>query len=50
MFETSELIDLFHKGLPPVAGGSLDQSAQFLNAARLLKSYENEFRQNRANQ
>jgi hypothetical protein len=29
-----ELIDLFEKGLPPVSGGVLNQSASFLNAAK----------------
>lgn len=30
------LIDLFEKGLPPVAGGALDQSAWFLEAVTIL--------------
>ena len=34
------LIDLFEKGLPPVAGGSLDQAAWFLEASRTLQSDE----------
>lgn len=36
-----ELIDLYHQGLPPIAGGSLDQAAWFIEAARWLKSEEN---------
>ncbi|HUP80694.1 MAG TPA: hypothetical protein VM260_19245, partial [Pirellula sp.] len=30
------MIDLFEKGLPPVNGGVLDQSAWFVDAVRLL--------------
>ncbi len=35
-----ELIDLFRKGLPPVSGGTLDQSVWFLDAARILENEE----------
>lgn len=35
-----ELIDLFHKGMAPVAGGTLDQSASFIRVARLMESEE----------
>lgn len=35
-----ELIDLFRKGLPPVSGGTLDQSVWFLDAARILEHEE----------
>jgi hypothetical protein len=34
------LIDLFQKGLPPVAGGTLDQSVWFLEAAKILGNEE----------
>jgi len=34
------LIDLFKNGLPPVAGGTLDQSVWFLEAAKILGSEE----------
>lgn len=34
------LIDLFHKGIPPIAGGSLDQSAGFIDAAQQLRNDE----------
>lgn len=34
------LADLFAKGLPPVEGGVLDQSAWFLQAARILEREE----------
>ncbi len=34
------LADLFGKGIPPVAGGVLDQSAWFLQAARILERDE----------
>lgn len=40
MVSLCEAIDLFHEGLPPVAGGSLDQSASFVEAARALKRQE----------
>jgi len=33
------MIELFEKGLPPVSGGVLDQSASFIEAA---KYYANE--------
>ncbi len=32
------LFGLFDKGMPPVAGGALDQSAWFLDAATVFKS------------
>ena len=32
------VVDLFAKGIPPIAGGSLDQSAWFLEASRFLQS------------
>ena len=35
-----ELIELFHKGLPPVSGGVLDQANWFIEAARQLKRDE----------
>jgi len=38
---TLDLIDFFHDGNMPVAGGVLDQSAWFLDAARFLKAEEN---------
>lgn len=37
-----EHIDLYHEGLPPKAGGSLDQAIWFVTAARQLKNDENE--------
>jgi hypothetical protein len=33
---TIELIELFEKGLPPVTGGVLNQSASFLKAAKFF--------------
>jgi hypothetical protein len=38
---TIELIELFKKGLPPVAGGSLDQAAWFISAAATLEREDN---------
>lgn len=35
-----ELVDLFGEGLPPIAGGALDQAASFLEAARRFKTEE----------
>jgi hypothetical protein len=32
------LIDLFEKGLPPIAGGSLDQSVWFMEAASFIQA------------
>jgi hypothetical protein len=43
--DIAELIadtDLFYQGLPPVAGGTLDQSARFIKAARYIKQKQNE--------
>jgi hypothetical protein len=34
------LIDLFEKGLPPIAGGTLDQAVWFLEAAKVLSNEE----------
>ena len=33
---TVEMIELFNKGLPPIAGGSLDQSVWFIQDASTL--------------
>lgn len=43
------LADLFAKGLPPVAGGVLDQSAWFLQAARILERDEETIKAERLN-
>jgi len=40
MIEVSHLADLFESGLPPVAGGALNQTAWFLDAARELKTFK----------
>jgi hypothetical protein len=37
---TVGLIDLYEKGLPPVQGGSLDQSVWFVEAAKVLNNEE----------
>ena len=39
--DATHLIDLYAQGLPPIAGGALDQSAWFIEAARRLKADEN---------
>jgi hypothetical protein len=36
--ETIPLINFFYKGLPPVAGGVLDQTTKFVNAARYFQN------------
>lgn len=38
VINTVSMVELFGKGLPPVAGGVLDQSAWFLEASRILES------------
>jgi hypothetical protein len=38
---TIELIELFEKGLPPVTGGVLNQSASFLNAVKYFDQQTN---------
>lgn len=40
----ASLVDLFEKGLPPIAGGALDQSVWFLEAARILRNDEAQIR------
>lgn len=37
VWQTVELIDLFAEGLPPVAGGTLDQADSFLTVARVFR-------------
>ncbi len=34
--------DLFYEGLPPVAGGVLDQAAGFIAAAKFVRATQNE--------
>ena len=36
-----ELFELWHQGIPPITGGSLDQSVWFVEAARVFKTEEN---------
>lgn len=43
-----QFIDLFQKGLPPVAGGSLDQSQSFLDAAEQLSNDETKLKNSKA--
>jgi hypothetical protein len=35
-----DLIDLFGKGMPPISGGVLDQSASFIDAVQFFESEE----------
>jgi hypothetical protein len=43
-----DVIDLFGKGLPPVAGGTLDQSVSFIQAAAFFESEERKVRNERS--
>ena len=36
MWELIALAELYEKGLPPVAGGALDQAAAFVDAVRFV--------------
>ena len=38
VMELVSLADLFERGLPPVAGGTLDQAAWFVEAAEFWRS------------
>jgi hypothetical protein len=42
--KVTRLADLFEKGLPPIAGGALDQAAWFLDAVQILSNDECELR------
>jgi hypothetical protein len=37
MDQTVHMAELFNRGMPPVAGGALDQSASFLEAERCIR-------------
>jgi hypothetical protein len=43
-----DLFDLFHKGLPPVAGGVMDQSVSFIQASRFFEAEEGKVRNERS--
>ena len=43
-----DLFDLFHKGLPPIAGGVLDQSQSFIEASQFFESEEGKVRNERS--
>jgi len=38
IWETIEYAELYAKGLPPIAGGSLDQAKNFTDACRFILS------------
>ena len=38
------LADLFEKGMPPISGGALDQSAWFIESVRVLSNEESALR------
>lgn len=44
MIDAANLIDLFNKGMPPVAGGSLDQTAWFIEAVQILGAFDAEYK------
>jgi NADPH-dependent 7-cyano-7-deazaguanine reductase QueF-like protein len=41
IWETLELADFWEKGLPPIGGGVLDQTQNFVEAARFVFSEKN---------
>ena len=43
-WEMLELADIYRRGLPPVAGGSLDQAAGFVAAARFVWGQDDRWR------
>jgi hypothetical protein len=43
-----DLFDLFEKGLPPVAGGVLDQSQSFVEASQFFESEEGKVKHERS--
>lgn len=43
-----DVIDLFGKGLPPVAGGTLDQSVSFIQAVSFFENEERKVRNERS--
>lgn len=45
--KVARFADLFEKGLPPVAGGALDQAVWFLDAVQVLSNDETEIRRQR---
>jgi hypothetical protein len=47
-FGILDLAELMKEGLPPVAGGVLDQAKTFLDAARLVWAEEERWRQKQA--
>jgi len=44
MFEAVELAELYQQGLPPVAGGALDQTHWIVEASRFLTAEVSRFR------
>ncbi len=40
VWEAIELARLFRRGIPPIAGGVLDQTAKFLEAAKFVWAEE----------
>lgn len=45
---TLDVIDMWNKGLPPVAGGVLDQSASFVKAVHWFDAEERKVRNDRS--
>ena len=43
-----DLFDMFGKGLPPIAGGVLDQAVSFVHAAQFFAGEENKVRNDRS--
>jgi hypothetical protein len=42
--DSLDVFDLWEKGVPPIAGGTLDQSVSFIRAARFFDSEERRVR------
>ena len=45
MYQVVQLADLFEKGVMPIQGGALDQSAWFVDAVNILKADESRVRE-----
>lgn len=44
-WDVIELAELYEKGLPPVAGGAMDQAAAFVEACRLIWATQKKWKQ-----
>jgi len=44
VWEVIKYAELYQKGLPPIAGGALDQTQSFIEAARFIFEEENKIK------